>query len=347
MRAIRFVSVFVSLFLPTFAGVPNISSRGYVAPGVPQNNTGNSQNAESFKYLAVTLPDPARLHEKSYWFNAIPLIQTTAVAEGWTLLPGSDCTNGGKYFGVRYLPKSAPSIAALYDSKGVIAGFQILYKVDALTKGSSEADCDTLNKFQNNYTFSDQRMINKETIGGTQYFVLTAYFVNPKQICSSNRSPSRVKTDGFGNQLSFQNGPTPSTLILAPATRKLAAAQSWTNNQCLPLNGYHNFFKSNEWDSKNCTENRPDWLFYNKDQRLSGFGFSLPGCDGSPRFQHPPGEIVQYVSGSKCAKTVSDTIKFSNMNVYFVPPISTLHDCPELESKIPENIDQILKELVG
>ncbi|CAG7732102.1 unnamed protein product [Allacma fusca] len=63
--------------------------------------------------------------------------------------------------------------------------------------------------------------------------------------------------------------PQERTLILVPPIHQLAAAQSWTNNQCLPLNGSHKFLRSNEWDSKDYAENRPDWLFYNEDQRLS------------------------------------------------------------------------------
>ena len=35
----------------------------------------------------------------------------------------------------------------------------------------------------------------------------------------------------------------------------------------------------------------------------------------------------QYVVGSKCAKNIADTIKFSNINVYLKKPVETMLDC--------------------
>lgn len=79
---------------------------------------------------AVTLPaDLNPLHlftAPKYWFNKIPLTETAALKEKWTRLNGSDCRNNGRYAGVRYLPATEKSIAALYDSNGVIAGIQAL-----------------------------------------------------------------------------------------------------------------------------------------------------------------------------------------------------------------------------
>ncbi|CAG7818733.1 unnamed protein product, partial [Allacma fusca] len=64
-----------------------------------------------------------------------------------------------------------------------------------------------------------------------------------------------------------------------------------------------------------------------ENNKLTGGGFSIPGCDPSPRFQHPPGAIVKYVSGSQCAERVANTIKFSNINFYGFPVKTTLNDC--------------------
>ncbi|CAG7705402.1 unnamed protein product, partial [Allacma fusca] len=59
----------------------------------------------------------------------------------------------------------------------------------------------------------------------------------------------------------------------------------------------------------------PNWLFYDENNDLKGFGFTVPGCDPSPQFQHPPGATVKYVSGSQCAERVANTVLFSNINV--------------------------------
>ena len=47
----------------------------------------------------------------------------------WTKLSDHDCTNGGKYFGLRYVEKAdrqAPGMALLYDVQGTIAGIQMI-----------------------------------------------------------------------------------------------------------------------------------------------------------------------------------------------------------------------------
>ncbi|CAG7785172.1 unnamed protein product, partial [Allacma fusca] len=241
---------------------------------------------------------------------------------------GGGCSKDGNYYaGNRYLPPQEPSIGLLFDQRGTLAGFQAIYDVENLALGSNHTYCNTLKRYKNYYDYLKQPMINIETFGDRPKFVLTAYFYPPTKICSSIRDPNLVHERGFGKNIYFQNGPTPEELVTAPRTRSEAAAKNWDNNQCLPLNGYHNFKDSAHWDEKNCSENVPNWLFYDENRRLSGFGFSLPGCDPSPRFQHPPGFIVQYVSGSSCARRIADTVKFSNINVYLVPVKDTLDDC--------------------
>ncbi|CAG7659279.1 unnamed protein product, partial [Allacma fusca] len=97
----------------------------------------------------------------------------------------------------------------------------------------------------------NQPMINSEVIDGRRKYVLTAYFYDPETVCSSNHDAASVRNNnGFGTALYFQNGPTPDTLLMvAPTTRPEAASQNWNNNKCLPLNGYHNFLYSSQWDA--------------------------------------------------------------------------------------------------
>ncbi|CAG7818435.1 unnamed protein product, partial [Allacma fusca] len=253
-------------------------------------STSGSGEKGAFETLAVTLPDPTRPLTARYWFNTLPTTLKEAEKQNWSKSPQDlSCADPAKFYvGNRFVPPYEPSVAILLDSQGVVAGLQAIYDVESLVSGSAQRDCKTLNKYVNDYKFQDQPMLNTEVIDGKEKYVLTVYFDNPKEICTSTRDPASVKDSGYGTGLYFQNGPTPDTLLVAPPTRPEAAAQNWDNNKCLPLNGYHNFLHSSQWDSQNCTEIVPNWLFYDENNKLTGGGFSIPGCDPSPRFQHPP-----------------------------------------------------------
>jgi hypothetical protein len=264
----------------------------------------SSKNAK-WNNVKVTLG--IKLFNK-YAFDGLPLTENAAKDAKWTSLSGSDCTNGGKFNGFRYVPKDQPSIVTIYDVKGKIAGFQMLADKKQI-----------LSDPRNNYRFGDQPMFLNESINGVEKLVLTAYFIDPATICTSGRDSS-VADDEIGNGLWFQNGMTPSDLIEAPLKRTEAAAEGYNNNRCLPLNGYHNFYHSDQWGVNNCTDMRPMWLFYNKNDDLMGFGFTVVGNDQNPRFQHPPGAIVKFVLGDgapQCAQDIGETVQFTNINVHF------------------------------
>lgn len=105
-------------------------------------------------------------------------------------------------------------------------------------------------------------MFQNETLDGRLYVVLTAYFVQPgkrqslylprnKQkiltpldtICTTGRHLSDLISEGTGNGLWFQNGPNPNTLINVPRTRSAASQLGWTDTECFPGMGLHNFFE--------------------------------------------------------------------------------------------------------
>ena len=80
-------------------------------------------------------------------------------------------------------------------------------------------------------------MFQTERNGSIEYYVLTAYFVDPANIC--NQELSRTAADlgtinGTGNTLLFQNGPNPTDLLLGPQRRPDALAQGYSNNKCFP-----------------------------------------------------------------------------------------------------------------
>ena len=78
-------------------------------------------------------------------------------------------------------------------------------------------------------------MFQTERNGSVEYFVLTAYFVDPVNICNQELSRTAADLDtinGTGYTLLFQNGPSPTNLLLAPVRRPDALAQSYSDNNC-------------------------------------------------------------------------------------------------------------------
>ncbi|CAF3193038.1 unnamed protein product [Rotaria sp. Silwood2] len=49
-------------------------------------------------------------------------------------------------------------------------------------------------------------MYNRAIVAGTDSYVLTAYFVDPRTICTSSRDEARLKREGSGTGLWLQNG---------------------------------------------------------------------------------------------------------------------------------------------
>lgn len=109
-------------------------------------------------------------------------------------------------------------------------------------------------------------MFQNETIAGRAYMVLTAYFVRPGMniyclrncmylptnliiflssdtICSTGRTLFDLIHQGTGTGLWFQNGRSTNDLINVPRTRAAASALGWTDCECYPGMGLHNFFE--------------------------------------------------------------------------------------------------------
>jgi hypothetical protein len=87
------------------------------------------------------------------------------------------------------------------------------------------------------YNFTGQRMYNQDTILGTDVYILTAYFFDPKTICQSGDIPNRpLGLTGTG--LWIQNGSDPildSTLI--PINQTDVVSTKWVQGQCFPSMG--------------------------------------------------------------------------------------------------------------
>ena len=67
-------------------------------------------------------------------FQEVPLTSQAAKAKGWTLL--SSCK--GKFLGIRYTDPSEPSLVAIYDENGIVAGLQAVVLEKDLNSSAEE-----------------------------------------------------------------------------------------------------------------------------------------------------------------------------------------------------------------
>jgi charged multivesicular body protein 7 len=245
-------------------------------------------------------------------FVHMPLTTTEADGGGWEKL-SQTCTNDNNFYGFRYMLNNDPGVTLLYDVNGVIAGIQMnLLKSEVLSS-------------KNKYKYDKVSMFQTTTINGKDVFTLTAYFVNPGTICTTGRNETDLKTKGTGDSLFLQNGaklPLDSTnLIRVPLKRSNAIRDGWTKNQCFYGMGYHNFYKSEEFQSTNCEEIRPVFLLYNSNDELHGFGFAGNGVASSPRFEHPGRSAIKAIIGNDAAECILDATQtpgISTVHVYFI-----------------------------
>jgi len=227
-------------------------------------------------------------------------------SENWTST-GNDCSNGGKFSGNQYVKNNDYSVGLLYDVNGVIAGIQMLIPHEVVLSENNTLKYGEVNMYANQ-TFADK-----------EYFVLTAYFVNPSTICTTGRSDDSLVTGGTGSGLWIQNG---DSVIQVPQTRPEgddAVTSGWTQNNCFPAMGYHNFYKMNEYAPKNCTEMQPIFGLYNRNRELQGFGFITPGTIINPRFEQPPAAAIKLILGDtpQCVLDIEEKIGVTSLHVYF------------------------------
>lgn len=89
-------------------------------------------------------------------------------------------------------------------------------------------------------------MFNEDNIGGVAVYILTAYFVDPKTICSQDGIPNR-KEGATGTGLWLQNGVDPiRDSFTSPLSQSDINSTKWTQGQCFVSMGKHLFFIHSE-----------------------------------------------------------------------------------------------------
>lgn len=246
------------------------------------------------------------------YYVDLPRTEADAVAQQWTALSDfSDCTNGGKYNGHRYVLGSDNSISLLFDRQGQIAGIQM--NVNATSVAGT------------GYKYNEVPMYITDSIRGSPVYTMTAYFVDPSTICTVGRSYSQMVAQGTSAALYLQNGPTPATLITVPPQRAAAIDQGWTKNKCFVGMGYHNFYQSQKYQDSQCLAFRPAFLLYDAEINgyLRGFGLAALGNAFSinNRYEYPSSGAIKLIVGSDnvapCLLEKADSPKITTMHVFF------------------------------
>ncbi|ODN05174.1 hypothetical protein Ocin01_01553 [Orchesella cincta] len=273
----------------------------------------------AFCCAAVTADDPAWsdlrgsfLILKDESFAQFPRTRTDADSNGWTPVSSTanDCTNGGLFNGVQYIKTNDYSVGLLYDKNGIIAGLQMLIPHNTVLGPN------------NTVRYGDIPMYVNTTFNGNKYFALTTYLQQPSTICTRGRTQTELEQDGTGTGVWIQNGTSPSASVQIPLSRPDATARGWTENNCFPAMGYHNFYMMEQYAQSNCDLMQPIFGLYNADDELHGFGLITPGNIDNPRFEHPPDTAIKMILGDKypqCVIDLQQRIGVTSLHVYFIP----------------------------
>lgn len=267
--------------------------------------------AVNWNGLRVTFgPAPSEI-----FFAQMPRTANDAATAGWYSVSTS-CENAGQYAGFRYRLRNDNSINLLFDRNGIIAGIQALLPHDEIMNPNNQYRYDLVPMFRN------------ETIAGRPYVVLTAYFVRPDLICTTGRTVQEFLSQGTGTGLWFQNGPSPNVLINVPRTRVAASRLGWTDCECFPGMGLHNFYEVHRWHETNCDRVQPTQITFNLDEEMTGFVFQISGPSTATRFESPPNAALYAIIGPEripqCIIDKNTEFGFSSIHVYMIDQPWTL-----------------------
>jgi len=240
----------------------------------------------------------------------------------------NDCSNDGLFNGIQYVKENDYSIGLLYDVNGIIAGIQMLIPHSVVHTSTNEVVYDAIPMYQN------------VTYNGEDYYVLTAYVVDPSTICTTGRTEASLTEEGTGTGLWIQNGASAEDTVQVPQDRPESEDEDendgWTKNNCFPAMGFHNFYSIKQYEETNCTEMVPVFGLYNKDsKKLHGFGFITVGTIINPRFEQPPPLAIRTILGvgrtPQCVLDVQAREGVTSLHVYFISQPSKIA-CPIMDT---------------
>ncbi|CAF1227527.1 unnamed protein product [Rotaria sordida] len=211
----------------------------------------------------------------------------------------------GKFVGQRFIKNKDVGVILIYDSKGFMAGIQMGIPASMIN--------DTF------YKFSQQKMFNRDMVNGVDVYLLTAYVVDPRTICSSTRDTNHREKNSVGTGLWLQNGSNPiDDSVPIPMSQTDADKTKWVKGACFPSMGIH-YWYDNRIDS-DCTTYFPGFLLYNKG-KLTALGWVVFGkYDFTKRTEFPPyAAISSFLKPvPTCMRAKYDEVGgFTTMHIFF------------------------------
>jgi len=211
-------------------------------------------------------------------------------------------TPGAPFPGTRYMVPGDPAVVLVFDKNGYIAGMQTMLPTSYYTP----------------HPGTRVPTFVKYAAGGVDYWVVTAWFVDPAIVCTG-RTPNQYQQQGTGDRLLLQIGQTATTanMLNIPMQESDIGTTSWTLGHCFVTMGVHYWYDVTL--DMNCGDFLPFFILYN-DNGLNAWGYALNTKGGtSERYEHPP---LQAISGfmnpvPTCFKTDPLFADRSTMHVYF------------------------------
>jgi len=235
-------------------------------------------------------------------FQRLPLTESDAVAEGFRKI-STDCSNNGLFSGNRYLQDNNTAVIVLYDSQGYVAGIQNAY---------SKSFVDSNNIA---YRFGSEPFV-QDSIDGEDYYVLTAYFVNPDVICDSGRTQEEFERSPVGTELNLVGGTLIQSDSMIPNNETDVGGTLWTKGHCFPAMGDH-FWYNMRTDMDCSQEFFPAFVLYDKNE-LTGFGFTVPGYFENYEEHAPTEALPQFINPvPQCLVDLSEAYGLTSLHVYF------------------------------
>merc|ERR1711872_188210 len=200
----------------------------------------------------------------------LPMTEREAIRKGWKITDKKKCDEHQIFRGNRYRYKENYGNLLIFDSNGRIAGMQAAIPTSV--------------------PMVEKRKYMMPVENGRYH--LTAYFVDPKTICSA---PERGDRD-IGDRLLIQTGKTWETTTEVPMDQDKAAQNLWVKGKCIPQFGtYHWYNVSRDMD---CEMMYPVFALYSKG-KLNAFGWSLKGYFNDEKFDHPSSDLAWMAFDSK------------------------------------------------
>jgi len=240
------------------------------------------------------------------WYDPQPRTLAELEEGGWVQI--TSCADEHPNFpGDRFVRSEADKdIVIILDGNGYIAGMQTVIMKEKVT--------DEFFDYSNSPYYVLDSWLSEEA------YYTTAYFVDTAIICNGGRTEEDFLTEGTGNRLSFQRGPTNADLQQIPLIEdEVNDSEEWYVHQCFDNMGDHIFsFPPAAGDDFDCNEVAP-WQVLYHNGTLNGFTFQHSAAMlDSPRFEHPTADILGAfaIDPPQCSLDLATNPGSSTMHVW-------------------------------